>query len=175
MEPLMRLGFPVHGCDPRPDAVDATRERIEDLVGKEDAENCVRVADLSNMQYPDASFDWVIAYHAEALATTTDELHTLLSEARRMLKPGGWVYLTFPAAASDINEQDRTAGDGASVDLSHSAEEGQAASGVFSIDVLTQEREAANLAVASTPEIADEHGERRLRAIFRRVDPETPR
>jgi len=187
-EPLMRLGFPVHGCDPRPDAVDAARERIADLVGQEDAENCVRVADLSDMQYPDASFDWVVAYHAEALATTTDELQTLLSEARRMLKPGGWVYLTFPAAASDIDELDRTSGDGAPVDASGDAaddavddavddapEGAPAPSGAFSIDALTEQQEAANLAVASAPEIADEHGRPRLRAIFRRVEPETPR
>lgn len=176
-EPLMRLGFPVHGCDPRPDAVNATRERIADLVGEEDAENCVRVADLNDMQYPDASFDWVIAYHAETLATTTGELQTLLSEARRMLKPGGWVYLTFPAAASDIDEQDRTSGDGAPVDPSDagSADDSAAPSGAFSIDALTKQQEAANLAVASAPEIADEHGHPRLRAIFRRVEPETPR
>ena len=114
-EPLMRLGFPVHGCDPRADAVHATRDRIADLVGEEDAENCVRIADLSDMQYPDASFDWVIAYHAEMLATTPEELQALLSEARRMLKPGGWVYLTFPAAVSDIDEHERTSGDGAPI------------------------------------------------------------
>ena len=171
-EPLMRLGFPVHGCDPRPDAVDAARERIADLVGQEDAQNCVRVADLSDMQYPDASFDWVIAYHAEMLATSTSELQTLLAEARRMLKPGGWVYLTFPAAGSDINERDRTSGDGAPVNASSDA---SARSEAFSVDVLTEQQEAANLAVASAPEIADEHGQPRLRAIFRRVEPDTSR
>ncbi len=170
-EPLMRLGFPVHGCDPRPDAVDAARERIADLVGEEDAETCVRVANLSDMRYPDASFDWVIAYHAETLATTTGELQALLSEARRMLKPGGWVYLTFPAAPADIDEQDRTSGDGAPVNAPDDA----VPSGAFSIDVLTEQQEAAHLAVASTPEIADEHGQLRLRAIFRRVEPKTPR
>lgn len=174
-EPLMRLGFPVHGCDPRPDAVEATRERIAELVGEEDAENCVRVADLSDIQYPDASFDWVIAYHAETLAPTTDQLQTLLSEARRMLKPGGWVYLTVPAAASDIDEQDRTSGDGAPVEPPDNPSDSSAPSGAFSIDALTEQQEAANLAVASAPEIANEHGQPRLRAIFRRVEPETPR
>ena len=172
----MRLGFPVHGCDPRTDAVHATRHRISDLVGEEEAETCVRVATLDDMQYPDASFDWVIAYHAEILATTTEELHALLSEARRMLKPGGWVYLTFPAAVSDIDEHERTSGDGAPINTPAEASVSSGkGGGTFSMNTLKEQQQAANLAVASAPEIVDEHGRLRLRAIYRRVEPETPR
>ncbi|WP_179862206.1 class I SAM-dependent methyltransferase [Longibacter salinarum] len=168
-EPLLRLGFPVHGCDPRPDAVERTRGRIKDIVGEEDAENCVQVASLAEMDYPDESFDWVVVYHGEVFGDRPEDVYQLLSEARRMLKPGGWAYVTFPAAAVDIDDQERTAGDGAPA-----SSPAQSAAGSVSIDELEAQQERANLATASAPEIAEEPGAVRVRAIFRRVDPNTP-
>lgn len=170
-EPLLRLGFPVHGCDPRPEAVETARERVAAIVGEEDAKTCVQRVSLEDMEYPDEAFDWVIAYHAEVLAETPDELHALLSRTRRMLKPGGWAYVSVPAAVTDIDEQKRTTGDGAPASA---PENGDTTSGAFTIDALTEQQERANLATASAPEVVEEHGVFRTRAIFRRVEPNTP-
>lgn len=170
-EPLLRLGFPVHGCDPRPGAVQTARERVTSIVGEEGAQTCVQVVSLDEMEYPDEAFDWVIAYHAEVLAETPGELHALLSRTRRMLKPGGWTYVSVPASEADIEEQERTSGDGAPASAPVDTE---ATSSPFTIDVLTEQQRRANLAMASAPEVVKEHGAFRTRAIFRRVEPQTP-
>jgi len=168
-EPLLRLGFPVHGCDPRPEAVAKARDRVAEIVGSEDAETCVQTATLDAIDYPDDAFDWVIAYRGEIFGDSDNDVFRLLSEARRMLKPGGWTYVTFPAAAEDVEEQERTCGDGAPTDTSSVVEEK-----AVSIRVLKAQQERANLAVASAPEIVEEQGGFRVRAIFRRVEPNTP-
>lgn len=168
-EPLLRLGFPVHGCDPRPEAVAKARDRVAEIVGPEDAETCVQIATLDAMEYPEDAFDWVIAYRGEIFGDSDDDVFRLLSEARRMLKPGGWTYVTFPAAAKDVDEQERTAGDGAPTEMPSAVDEN-----AVSIRALEAQQERANLAVASAPEIVKELGEFRVRAIFRRVDPNTP-
>jgi SAM-dependent methyltransferase len=170
-EPLLRLGFPVHGCDPDAEAVYAARERVAEVVGEEDAENCVQVAALDAMDYPDDAFDWVIAYEGERFGTDAASIHQLLVEARRMLKPGGWAYVAFPAAPADIDEQERTAGDGAPPAPDAPAD---APDGSVSIDLLEAQQERAGFATASAPEVVEEAGEVRVRAIFRRVESNTP-
>lgn len=160
-EPLLRLGFPVHACDPRLAAVRKTREAILNLVGEETVEQCVRPAALDAMDaYPDAAFDWVIAYHAEVWAQTADELATLMSEAARLLKPGGWVYVTVPASMQELERAEAASGDGARA-------EGELES-LFSVDMLERTRADAELAVASEPEVVQEMGKTRIRAIYRR-------
>jgi len=68
-----------------------------------------------------------------------------------------------------VEEQERTCGDGAPTDTSSVVEEK-----AVSIRVLKAQQERANLAVASAPEIVEEQGGFRVRAIFRRVEPNTP-
>ena len=65
-------------------------------------------------------------------------------QALRLLKPGGWVYVALP---DDIGLAPGALGDAA---------------------------EAADLAEAAEPEIATEHNETLVRAIFRRVEEDTP-
>jgi SAM-dependent methyltransferase len=149
-EPLLRLGFPVHACDPRPDAVDATRARVQDLVGDTPVETAVQMTPLDAIDYPDETFDWVVADRAETYASTEDELRTLLAEARRLLTPGGWLYLTLPAAAES---------------------EG-AHAGLYTAERLEALRTEVEFAEASAPSRID--GTNRLRALYRRVDPQTP-
>jgi hypothetical protein len=68
-----------------------------------------------------------------------------------------------------VDEQERTSGDGAPTATPSSVDEN-----TVSIRVLKAQQERANLAVASAPEIVEELGEFRVRAIFRRVEPNTP-
>lgn len=187
-QPLLRLGFPVHGCDPSPDAVDVTRRRLRETIDADEAENCVRVKTLDTLDYPDASFDWVVAYHVEAYARTDEDLHRLLAETRRMLKPGGWAYVTVPAAPEAVDDEARAAGDGATrpgPEIS-TATPGSAARATpdgestpdglaCTIDDLERHQRRANLATASAPKVIEDTGSARLRAIFRRVEPNPSR
>jgi SAM-dependent methyltransferase len=151
-EPLLRLGFPVHACDPRPEAVAATRERVASLLEEGDVETIVQVTPLDAVEYPDATFDWVVADPGETYVATKDDLKTLLAEARRVLKPGGWLYLTLPASPDA-----RMNGTG------------------FSIEIVESFRRDANLAEASAPTRIEADAEApRLRAIYRCVEPQTP-
>jgi SAM-dependent methyltransferase len=155
-EALLRLGFPVHACDPRPEAVDATRNTVGDLLEQGDPETVVQVATLDGMDYPAETFDWVVAVEAETYVSGTDDLRALFAEGRRLLKPGGWLYVSLPAVE----------------------DEGVSADGEerFSTEMVDAERSAADLAEASEPTRVEDEGEPmpRVRAIYRRVDPQTP-
>jgi SAM-dependent methyltransferase len=153
-EPLLRLGFPVHACDPRPEAVDATRARIGDLIEADSAETVVQVTPLDALDYPDATFDWVVADRAEAYVGDAAALERLLAESRRLLKPGGWLYITLPAVPEGIESADAT--------------------GAFTLDALDRYRRAADLAEAGDPSRVEEGPTPRLRALYRRVDPQAP-
>ena len=151
-EPLLRLGFPVHACDPRPEAVEVTRRRVSDLLEADSAETVVQVTPLDALDYPDATFDWVVADRAESYVDGPEALDVLLAESRRLLKPGGWLYITLPAAP----------------------EEGAAPASAFTLDALEQHRRDADLAEAGDPSRVEDAGTSRLRALYRRVDPQTP-
>lgn len=152
-EPLLRLGFPVHACDPRPAAVEATRARVGDLIGADSAETSVQVTPLDAIDYPDATFDWVVADRAETYVGDEDDLRVLFAESRRLLKPGGWLYVTLPAGADEDPESDGPA---------------------FSLGTVERLRTEADLAEAGEPSEVETESAPRLRAIYRRVDPHTP-
>jgi SAM-dependent methyltransferase len=156
-EPLLRLGFPVHACDPRSEAVEATRTRVEDLIGEGSVDTTVQVTPLDAIEYADATIDWVIADRAEIYVSNEDELRTLFEDVRRVLKPGGWLYLTLPAVP-----QQNTTGEGAE-------------STGFSIDAVEACRTDADLAEAQEPtRLEEDRSSPRVRALYRRVDPHTP-
>lgn len=181
-EPILRLGFPVHAVDPEADAVEAVRARITDLVGEETAATCTRTADLDDLHdLPDDAFDWVIAYHAERYAQTSADLGRLLKAARRTTKPGGWVYVSMPAAAADVEAKTQAAGDGAppsgtpdeATDLEVPAISGVEAlpddAAAFSLMSLEARRLDAKLEISVRPQLIREHDQPRLRAIYRNV------
>lgn len=152
-EALLRLGFPVHACDPRPDAVEATRQTVRDLLEEGDPETVVQVAHLDDMDYPEETFDWVVAVEAETYVSDEEDLRRLFEEGRRLLKPGGWLYVTLPA------EEEAATDD--------------AAPARFSKETIEAQRSAADLEQASDPtEVEGESG--RIRAIYRCVEPHTP-
>lgn len=151
-EPLLRLGFPVHACDPRSEAVEATRERVQNLIGQGSVETTVQVTPLDAIEYPEETFNWIVADRVETYATSKPELQMVFEESRRLLKPGGWLYVTLPASPDD-----RADGTG------------------FSIEIMETLRKKADLVQAAEPERIEEEGAApRLRAIYRCVEPQTP-
>ncbi len=157
-EPLLRLGFPVHACDPRAEAVAATRDRVAELIEEGDVETTVQMTPLDALDYPEKTFNWVVADRAEIYATTEDALRTVLSESRRVLVPGGWLYLTLPTHSSE--ESTSAPGDSNGV--------------AFSIDTLEALRKEVHLAEAREPSRIEVEGQPRIRALYRRVDSQAP-
>jgi SAM-dependent methyltransferase len=151
-EPLLRLGFPVHACDPRPESVASTRDRVAELIEEGAVESTVQVTALDSIDYPEETFNWVIADRAEVYASSDDALSTLLEESRRVLAPGGWLYLTLPAPPS-ADDAESTASNGVA----------------FSIYTLEALRKEAHLAEAREPTRIEVQGQPRIRALYRRV------
>lgn len=153
-EPLFRLGFQVHACDARPDAVEATRDAVTPLVGDK-AAHCVRRVPAEELDdFPDEVFDWVIAYRPTAYVHSPDDVRSILRFARRALKSGGWVYVAVPARRDP-------------------SPNGTPEAVALSPDELHDAGTAADLAVASAPDVVQEQGTSLVRAIFRRVDAST--
>jgi len=152
-EPLLRLGFPVHACDPRPEAVQATRDRVRDLV--EDVDSCVRVSSLEALEGLDATFDWVVADGAEAYLEASTDLNRVFRYTRDVLTPGGWLYITLPAVPSDT-----TAGGSRGNALEFTEEQVESA------------RTETDFSVARDLARTEPGDGARWQALYRRVDPE---
>lgn len=158
-EALLRLGFPVHACDPRPEAVQETRGVVRDLVDAETAETCVQQTSLQELGDLDATFDWVIADRTEALVESTADLETLLGKSHELLAPGGWVYLTVPATVEASDE---------------AAFEGDGPPFRFSPADLEVETLDTPLVESRSPWRVKENGEVRIHALYRRVKRSAP-
>lgn len=143
-EALSRLGFEVHACDASDSPVATTRGRLA-ATGFDHAADRVRQHSIDNLGYTADTFDWIVAFRPENYVATPDDLATLLTKARPLIKPGQWMYLVLP-------NRD-----------------------VFTPKLLAESAEASGWAEASAPEVVEEQGESIVRAIYRRVEPGTPR
>ncbi len=145
-EPLVRLGFDVWACDDRDDAVAASRARVAEVLGDDEAARRVTPARAAALGYPDAHFDWVVAHGVYDRAASAAEVKEMLAETRRVMKNGAWVAVAFRRAL-------------AGPDLTP--------------ETLAKLFAEAGLALAEDP-AADDDGEPVLRAIFRKVEGATP-
>lgn len=96
-EPLARLGFEIHAVDTDQEAVATTREKLAEIIKPRDAlRRVVYTPRFGALGYPDAYFDWLVAYGTFGALGSEDDLADVLSEARRVLKSGGWIYVAVP-------------------------------------------------------------------------------
>lgn len=161
-EAFLRLGFPVHACDPRSEAVHATRDRVRALVDNETADRCVRKASLPDLDNLDATFDWVIGTQPEAFVDGEPTLEALLAAVESILSPGGWLYLTLPAGAvegDEPSENERAFG---------------RSNRTWSTAQLAADRLDTALVQSRSPERVGERGSARIHAIYRRTEAQTP-
>ena len=84
-ETLLDTGAVVTGVDFSPSAVESCRSRFG-------SKAVFEVADLRDLPFEDGSFDVVLAQHSLEHISSESE-HLALSEFRRVLKPGGLLYL----------------------------------------------------------------------------------
>lgn len=98
--PLALLGFEVHGVDTDADAVETARARLRDEVGFE-RPGQVSVADAARMPYVDDYFGWIVACGLLDSYSDAERL-ALLGELRRVLVPGGWIYVSWQGDAPPL-------------------------------------------------------------------------
>ena len=145
-EPLALLGFDLYACDAREQAVDQTRARLATVWDADEAARRATRAHPHALGYPDDFFDWVVAVVDRAAVETPRALGELLTEARRVLRPGGWLYLDVPTDLVPGGDED-------------------------GLDALAL---ACRYAQAEAPAAVEEEGTSRLRSIYRRVEADTP-
>lgn len=147
-EALAQLDIEVHACDVDQRLLVNARERLSEAIEPREAlRRVIRTRRFSALGYPKEYFDWIVAYGTINRLGDEDPVEEVLSEARRVLKPGGWLYLVL----AEIE-------DGHPVD----------------VDELIDQLEAAGYEEASAPEVIDENDAETTHLIYRRVDEGTP-
>ncbi|MEX0599054.1 MAG: class I SAM-dependent methyltransferase, partial [Rhodothermales bacterium] len=164
-EPLMRLGFDVYACDRSPKAVEAVRSLLADIVGAAEAKKRCSESRLDALGYPDDYFDWVVAFDTLARVESDRDMLEMLDEVRRVMKSGGWIYVAVPAVP------DAEAGLGAA-DRGYAGDSGMAPT--FMPRTLDDVLVRAGFTVSERPSIAARNDGRVVRAIYRKVDEQTP-
>lgn len=145
-ESLAQLGLEMHACSVDQETVASLRESLAEVIDPREAlRRVIRVNSLDALGYPDDYFDWIVAYDA---FETRDEALEALREARRVLKPGGWIYVAMKQNGS--------------------ADEG------YSAEDLTDLMQEADFEVAEAPAQVEENDEQGIHGIFRRVEEGTP-
>lgn len=91
-QPLTQLGFDVTVCRTLPEVSDNGRS-------VPDRSQLVTVDASGTLPLDAAAFDWIVLWGAWPSARARRML--LLAEARRVIKPGGWIYLSVPRSAAD--------------------------------------------------------------------------
>ena len=87
---LAQAGLEVQGIEPNPAGVDASRLRVERL-GLTGVEFQVGIGE--RMSYPANRFDLVVSM---AVLEHVQDVHKVVQEVFRVLKPGGWAYFEVP-------------------------------------------------------------------------------
>jgi SAM-dependent methyltransferase len=100
---LMRCGTQVHGVDSDPASIEAIRSLAAGIASGLPAGN-FRVAELTDLPFPDASFDCVICSAVLHFARDEHHFEGMLREMWRVLSAGG---LFFARLASTIGVEDR--------------------------------------------------------------------
>lgn len=161
--PLVRLGFDVYACDTSPEVVDGLRASLDKDLGPDEAEKRVTVSRIDALGYPDDYFDWVVAFNVLQRMETRKEILEVLEEARRVIRPGGWLYLAVPALPDHTAER---------TEKGYAGDSGLEPT--FTPRTLDELLAEAGYQVAERPSTAIEDGQRIVRAIYRRVEPNTP-
>lgn len=143
------LGFDVAVCDLNEDAVNRLAPLLQPAAG----DDLLHLDDPTRLPYPDAAFDWIVASTLLSEAAAQKALPGLLNEARRVLKPGGWIYVVARAARTDAP-----------------ARNGHPSPYRFTQDFLTETLEAARFDQAQAPRLVEHDGDAYWQAIYRRVD-----
>ncbi len=98
---LIDMGYEVSGTDISREAVSSCTDRVGSGMFLEGS--------VLSLPYPDSSFDYAVAVHVLEHITDVD-MHRAVSEIRRILKPGGYLF-TRDFAPGDMREGSRADSD----------------------------------------------------------------
>lgn len=160
-EPLVLLGFDVWACETSPEAVEELRGKLAPRIGEEEAEKRIMVSKIDALGYPDDFFHWVVAYGTLARMETRDDILAVLAEARRVIRPGGWLYVAVPALPEGRNGDRGYAGD-------------SGLEPTFTPRTLDELMVEADFTASERPSVAVQGDRRLVQAIYRRLEPDTP-
>lgn len=148
--PLALLGFDLHACAVEPDMVAAVRAVLAGVLDDDEAQRrVVQVPRLAALGYPDAFFDWIVAYDIYGVGPAAAALPETLAETRRVLVSGGWIYVAVPVREGAEDEG-------------------------FTRETLHETMQQAGFALAEQPDVRQTKGRRLLEGIYRSVDGATP-
>jgi SAM-dependent methyltransferase len=85
-----KYGFKVTAMDISNDALDF----LKDYMKKQEVDIACRRGDMENMPFADNAFDCIFAMHSAGHADTAG-MHKIMREIKRVLKPGGEVFMTL--------------------------------------------------------------------------------
>ncbi|MFN8503895.1 class I SAM-dependent methyltransferase [Kouleothrix sp.] len=98
MLPFIRAGYDVTGVDLSQAMMDRLLAQIAGDPGRAGYRVELHQADITALPFGDAAFDLVVAVHVLHLV---DDWRAALREARRVLRPGGWLLIGHDSAPGD--------------------------------------------------------------------------
>ncbi|MFW5973435.1 MAG: class I SAM-dependent methyltransferase [Bacteroidota bacterium] len=150
-EMLFQLGLDVLASDKAEHHVASARRRLVQAGIEDNIETRVRRAKPRQLPFSESSFDWVILFRALDISRHfVEEAVAIFTEARRMLMPGGWLYVALDVPPDEKMKSDELA---------------------LALYSLVGE---ARLELAESAAAVKSGDSALMHAIFRKVDPETP-
>jgi len=100
---LARRGFDVYGLDASPAMVERTRERVAEVLGREEAARRVREGYMDDLGlWEDGAFRLILALGILHNAASAEEWDRTLAEVDRVVAPGGRLLVANFAPGTDL-------------------------------------------------------------------------
>lgn len=110
---LAEEGFDYYGIDGAREAIDIATKRLRDLGQPTDT---LSVGTFENLPYEDNFFDGLID-RSSIMFNRLDEIPLLIAEARRVLRPGGWLFSMMLNERSSSKDSARALGNNDFTDM----------------------------------------------------------
>ena len=101
---LLKCGYKVYGIDVSPHALNRTKKRIKEITDLSQPELFLLEKDAKKIPFGDNSFDEIVAMSIISLLGSEEKIKYLLSEFKRVLKPGGKIIIDINDHQSEFSK-----------------------------------------------------------------------
>ena len=150
LRPLLQLGFEVHAVCRDASITEELRTSLAAEFADRSLDRTIITTRPQELGYDDEFFDWVVAYRAFDTTTRVEDVLAAFVEIRRVLRSGGWFYVAMNVPDEPPSTDDER---------------------VMTVYTLL---ERAGFELSEKGNVIEEDGMPVVRAIFRRVDENTP-